>query len=64
MAGPQLRAALAVLALATGGCDGRRAEPAQVSITVKLPPAKPRVHAPGFEFGEAREPRVGSSSRT
>jgi hypothetical protein len=39
---------VAALALAASACDIRQSPPAQGSVTVKLPEARPRAPAPGF----------------
>ena len=55
MAHPQLRALALALALAAGGCEARRDQPEQASITVKLPPPRPHAATPAFSF---KNPRV------
>jgi hypothetical protein len=50
-------AALIALALVPGGCDARREVAANSSITVKLPPARAALAAPGFAFQRATKPR-------
>jgi hypothetical protein len=53
----RLIAALLALALAaTGGCDARQEIAASGSVTVKLPPARPALSAPGFSFRSASKP--------
>jgi hypothetical protein len=50
-------AALITLALIPSGCDARREVAANASITVKLPPARPWLAAPGFAFQRATKSR-------
>jgi len=49
------RLALAALALAAGGCDAKPELASDNSITIKLPPARPALSAPGFAFQRARK---------
>jgi hypothetical protein len=38
----------------TGGCDARQETAASGSVTVKLPPPRPALSAPGFSFRDAK----------
>jgi hypothetical protein len=50
---------LAILVIAAGGCE-RKSGP-QSSVTVKLPPARPRAAVPGFKASTIRTgPGVGA----
>jgi len=46
------------LALLAGGCGQRGVDETHGSVTVKLPPPRPAVSAPGFEFEGPRNPRA------
>ncbi len=49
-------AALLALVIVTGGCDARQEVAASGSVTVKLPPPRPALSAPGFSFRDAKKP--------
>ena len=55
MADFALKALLAGAILCTAACDVAGEDDAPNSITVKLPPARPAVPAPGFAFTEVAE---------
>ena len=57
MANLPLRTALVAFALVTAGCDGQREVAPSGSITVKLPPPRPALSAPGFSFARSKKPR-------
>jgi hypothetical protein len=50
MARPELSVVLVALALASVACNQRSEAPAQGSVTVKLPPARPPAPSPAFSF--------------
>jgi hypothetical protein len=51
------RLALAALAFAAGGCGAKPELALNNSITVKLPPARPALSAPGFAFQRVKKAR-------
>ena len=56
MADIALRASLIAAALLIGACDDAQHVGARSSITVKLPPPRPAVPAPGFAFIDRETP--------